>query len=168
MTETETLRDRLAAHSVIGADLPRQGAGQTIPELMILCFTCGWMRASEYHDHLLPVVEREIAAARGEGATGPFPCCPHCADDAVHDVPKNGHEVRCDICEAKTHAYERGRAEGRAEVAAKVEAALGSALRRYFGCEGDCDHDGCDDCRTILADYRAALGGTDAGTGAGA
>ena len=39
-------------HSVAGADMPRQGAGQTIPELMLLCFTCGWMRASEYHSHL--------------------------------------------------------------------------------------------------------------------
>lgn len=26
-------------------------------------------------------------------------CCQHCADDPVHDVPVDGHELPCDVCD---------------------------------------------------------------------
>jgi hypothetical protein len=28
-----------------------------------------------------------------------FPCCEHCADDSIHDVPKDGHSLSCSLCE---------------------------------------------------------------------
>jgi len=24
-----------------------------------------------------------------------YPCCEHCAEDKIHDVPKDGHEIPC-------------------------------------------------------------------------
>lgn len=51
-----TVKAALDRHCISGANMPPQGAGQTLPELMILCFSCGWMRASEYHDHVAEVI----------------------------------------------------------------------------------------------------------------
>ena len=33
-----------------------------------------------------------------------YPCCEHCADDPVHDVPKDGHTVDCLLCRATLQA----------------------------------------------------------------
>lgn len=40
-----------------------------------------------------------------------YPCCTHCEDDIVHDVPKDGHTVSCSICDgmpALAAAWEAG------------------------------------------------------------
>lgn len=54
------------SHSIIGIQRSRQGAGQTVPEDLVCCLTCGWMRCSDYAPHLLdaarPAIEQEIAA----------------------------------------------------------------------------------------------------------
>jgi len=44
-------------HSIIGTRQGKQGAGQTVPEDIVLCYSCGWMRCSEYHNHLVQVLE---------------------------------------------------------------------------------------------------------------
>jgi hypothetical protein len=54
----------LLAHCIIGANTPRQGITQTIPNLQVLCHSCGWMTAGEYHHHL-------VAALRGAGQPEP-------------------------------------------------------------------------------------------------
>lgn len=36
-----------------------------------------------------------------------YPCCPHCADDVIHDVPKDGHDLPCDLCRASSPDEER-------------------------------------------------------------
>lgn len=28
-----------------------------------------------------------------------YRCCPHCKDDAIHDVPENGHDLPCNLCQ---------------------------------------------------------------------
>lgn len=33
-----------------------------------------------------------------------YPCCEHCADDPIHDVPKDGHELPCTLHESDTLA----------------------------------------------------------------
>lgn len=43
-------------HSIIGSHIPNQGITQTVPELMLICFTCGYMRASDYHNHLYEMI----------------------------------------------------------------------------------------------------------------
>ena len=58
----------LVVHSIAGAHKPRQGAGQTIPELQILCLACGWMRASDYSAHLAPLIAEREAKAWEQGA----------------------------------------------------------------------------------------------------
>lgn len=53
MTESEKrAAEVLAEHSLAGAQAGRQGAGQTIPEDLVLCWSCGWMRMSEYAAHI--------------------------------------------------------------------------------------------------------------------
>lgn len=53
MSESEKRADEvLAEHSLIGTQAGRQGAGQTIPDDLVLCFSCGWMRMGEYGTHV--------------------------------------------------------------------------------------------------------------------
>ena len=40
-----------------------------------------------------------IAAQALEAARGPYHCCPHCSDDLIHDVEKDGHTVPCQLCQ---------------------------------------------------------------------
>ena len=37
---------------------------------------------------------------------GPFPCCPHCAGDDIHDIEPNEHELPCTICDAAARLRE--------------------------------------------------------------
>ena len=35
-----------------------------------------------------------------------YPCCEHCAEDNIHDVPKDGHEIPCNTlgpCSTRPH-----------------------------------------------------------------
>ena len=50
-------------------------------------------------DYQGALAERDEARAEVEGLRGPFRCCPHCKDDAVHDVEPNQHEVSCQLCD---------------------------------------------------------------------
>ena len=56
-----------------------------------------------------------IAAKALEAARGPYRCCPHCADDLIHDVEKDDHTVPCQLCQndvirrAKAEAWDEGR-----------------------------------------------------------
>ena len=55
-----------------------------------------------------------IAAKALEAARGPYRCCPHCADDLIHDVEKDDHTVPCQLCQndiiqqAKAEAWDEG------------------------------------------------------------
>ena len=40
-----------------------------------------------------------------------YPCCEHCADDPVHDVAKDGHDLPCTRCSEKV-MYTRGFQDG--------------------------------------------------------
>lgn len=77
-------------HVIAGATLPPQGAGQTVPELMILCWTCGWMRAGEYDAHIAERAWDEgYEARRSEGRDGPGESNPH------RPVPPAGCSPTC-------------------------------------------------------------------------
>lgn len=58
--------DRLTKHAIIGTQAGRQGAGQTCPEDLVLCHSCGWMLCSEYHRHIEDIVAVHEDAARAE------------------------------------------------------------------------------------------------------
>lgn len=38
------------------------------------------------------------SAGQDTGQIRAYRCCPHCKDDAIHDVPENGHDLPCDVC----------------------------------------------------------------------
>ena len=52
--------DYLKPHSILGVEKGRQGAGQTLPEDNVLCYTCGWMTVSDYLDHITDIVDDYI------------------------------------------------------------------------------------------------------------
>lgn len=49
-----------ARHSVAGVNQPRQGITQTVPEPLVLCLSCGWMRSHEYAEHLTEQVAQVV------------------------------------------------------------------------------------------------------------
>lgn len=61
-------------HAVAGVNEPRQGITQTVPEPLVLCLSCGWMRSHEYAEHLATEVAQvvrehtaaQVAAAKAE------------------------------------------------------------------------------------------------------
>lgn len=58
-------------HQVIGVQCAKQGAGQTVPEDLVLCIECGWKRLSDYALHLedlLAAHDARIASDAAEGA----------------------------------------------------------------------------------------------------
>lgn len=61
-------------HALIGVQHGRQGAGQTIPEDLALCVSCGWMSGSDYAEHLAAAAFRAgYTHARAEkDADGPL------------------------------------------------------------------------------------------------
>jgi hypothetical protein len=46
-----------------------------------------------------------------------YPCCKHCAEDSIHDVEVDGHELDCTLCHDEP-LIERGREEVRQAVLA--------------------------------------------------
>lgn len=56
-------------------------------------------------------------------------CCQHCADDPVHDVPVDGHELPCDVCDDA-----RFEAELRERIAQEIEV-LAANLKRAVNFE---------------------------------
>jgi len=44
-------------HSIIGVQKGKQGITQTLPEDIVCCWKCGWMICSDYHFHLVQVLE---------------------------------------------------------------------------------------------------------------
>ena len=54
------IEQTLIAHVIIGTEKGRQGAGQVLPEDLVLDVSCGWMCVSDYHYHLVDVVDKYI------------------------------------------------------------------------------------------------------------
>ena len=50
----------LDLHMIVAVSPGKQGAGQIIPEDMVLDGTCGWMRVSDYHFHIVDTVDAYI------------------------------------------------------------------------------------------------------------
>lgn len=65
------------------------------------------------------------------GAT--WPCCPHCAEDTVHDLPKDTHDLPCTSC-IREHLVDeevqRIRIEAVKEVKEEMEARLDTYAQR--------------------------------------
>lgn len=64
--------------------------------------------------------ERDRLAGALVRAQGPFVCCSHCKEDAIHDVETNAHEIPCTLCQASIGEVEQLRGE-RDELAAAVQ-----------------------------------------------
>lgn len=48
-------------HSIIGTNHGTQGAGQVVPQDVVLCVKCGWMRCSDYVLHVADIIrERDV------------------------------------------------------------------------------------------------------------
>lgn len=76
--------------------------------------TCGHKGSREEYLSRAHVADAILAA--GWTPPGPFPCCPHCAEDPVHDVQPNEHDLPCSTCERLERAAiiqdaQRGAAE---------------------------------------------------------
>lgn len=57
-----------------------------------------------------------------------YRCCPHCRDDGIHDVPKDGHDLSCDLCERGDVIAERER------LVAFLQGRRRDALRALLAC----------------------------------
>ena len=62
---------------------------------------------------VLAAYEQQIRAQALEAARGPYRCCPHCADDIIHDVEKDDHAVPCHLCQIDV--IQQAKAEALAE-----------------------------------------------------
>lgn len=62
------LNPTIVTHQIIGTQKGRQGAGQVVPEDLVLCTECGWMRVSDYTWHMSDLVAQVQAEARASGA----------------------------------------------------------------------------------------------------
>jgi hypothetical protein len=65
--------------------------------------TCGSPLPPAGRDfHAAHIAER-MAAAGLLATASPFPCCRHCAEDKIHDVEKDQHDVECQLCTTAEH-----------------------------------------------------------------
>lgn len=55
-------------HQVLGVQRARQGAGQVVPEDLVLCAECGWKRLSDYSLHLEDLLTTHNARIASEAA----------------------------------------------------------------------------------------------------
>ena len=56
----------LVKHCIIAAQAGKQGAGQTVPEDVVLCSACGWMGVSDYLWHLSDALAHVPTCQGGE------------------------------------------------------------------------------------------------------
>ena len=52
-------------HAIAGTHQGSQGAAQVLPEDLVLCVKCGWMRVSDYSAHLAEAVVAALEADMG-------------------------------------------------------------------------------------------------------
>lgn len=64
-----------------------------------------------------------------------YRCCEHCAQDIVHDVPTDGHDLPCDL---------KGCEQGK-QVAPTPELPIHRTEAQHHRC-ATCDGGGCLDC----------------------
>lgn len=50
----------LTPHIIIGVRGGIQGAGQTLPDDLVLCYSCGWMTTTLYHDHIVEIADNYV------------------------------------------------------------------------------------------------------------